>query len=62
LWTPPLQNVSQLANEKNPYAAALTKPSNGLEPLTPSLPSLGFAGLRWASLGFDRSAPQLLHT
>ena len=37
-WTSPLRNVACSANAKCIYAGALTKPSDGLEPSTPSLP------------------------
>jgi hypothetical protein len=37
-WTPPLRNVVQAVNENDRYAGASLKPSDGLEPSTPSLP------------------------
>jgi hypothetical protein len=35
--TSPLRNVAKGANKTVPLAGALAKPSDGLEPLTPSL-------------------------
>ena len=37
-WTSPLRNVVQAVNENDRYAGASLKPSDGLEPSTPSLP------------------------
>jgi hypothetical protein len=37
-WTSPLQNVAKGANKTVSLAGALVKPSDGLEPSTPSLP------------------------
>jgi hypothetical protein len=40
-WTPPLRNVFIANNETWCLAGASLKPSDGLEPSTPSLPSEG---------------------
>jgi hypothetical protein len=40
-WTPLLRNVASSANRSGPCAGGLSKPSDGLEPSTPSLPFRG---------------------
>jgi RNA polymerase sigma factor (sigma-70 family) len=63
-WTSRVRSVVQAANESGPYAAAFAKPSGGLEPPTPSLPSVlaclgGFQGPSHfppVATGCDRSA------
>jgi hypothetical protein len=61
-WTPSVENGVSADNRRSATAGETTKPSDELEPSTPYHPFTGQDHLRWASVGFDRSAPQLLHT